>query len=369
MSDRFDGSIEVRPTAAGIANHQRVRVHMGTAETFGKLIVLGPYDSVAPGHSAFCQVVLARPLSVLRGDHFIVRDETAQRTLGGGTVLNPWAHAHRRGDTQLVASLQTLESGDVAAVTGGFLDDHDEFALPIPLVCEFLNLRPEDAVDRLCGSAGIKAITMDGDDLLTTERKWNHLKEALLAALRAFHAAHSLEHGQDMEALRESLLPGAGSRLFRAFVETLEAAGTIAREANHLKLPGHRVSLDEGDRRTAERIMRLLAVDPLAPPDLEHIARDLQIDRPTVTQMLRILERENAVVRVAAHLYFQRGCIEEVKRIVREELGDRPDITPAMFRDRLGITRKHAIPLLEYLDAAGVTLRTGGRRRVRSVRL
>jgi selenocysteine-specific elongation factor len=338
---------------------------MGTAETFGKLIVLGPYDSVAPGSSTFCQIVLAKPLPVLRGDHFVVRDETAQRTLGGGTVLHPWARAHRRGEAQLLASLQTLESGDVAAVAGGFLDDRDEFALPISLICEFLNLRAEDAADRLRGSAGIKTITMDGDDLLTTERKWNRLKDALLAALQAFHAVHPLEQGQDMEELRESLLPGAGSRLLRAFVETLETGGTVVREANLLRLPGHHVSLGEGDRRTADQITRLLAVDPLAPPDLEQIARDLRIDRPKIAQVLRILERENAVVRVAAHLYFQRGSIEEVKRILREEFSDRSDITPAMFRDRFRTTRKYAIPLLEYLDAAGVTVRIGDRRQLR----
>jgi selenocysteine-specific elongation factor len=368
-TDRFDGSLEVRPTAAVVANYQRVRIHIGTAETFGKLVVLGRYDSVVPGDSAFCQLVLTKPLPVLRGDHFIVRDETAQRTLGGGTVLHPWARAHRRAEAQLVASLQALESGDVAAVTGAFLDDRDEFALPISLVCEFLNLRAEDTVDRLRGSTGIKAITMDGDDLLTTERKWNHLKEALLAALRAFHAAHPLEQGQDVEELRETLLPGAGSRLFRAFVETQEMDGAVVREANLLRLSGHRISLVDEDRRTADQITRLLGLNPLAPPDLTQIVRETSIDRGAVTMMMRILEREHAVVRVASDFYFLFDAVEEVKRIVREELCDRPDITPAMFRDRLGITRKHAIPLLEYLDKAGVTLRIGGRRQVRSVRL
>jgi selenocysteine-specific elongation factor len=367
-SDRFDGLLEVRPTATAVANHQRVRIHMGTAETFGKLIVLGPYDSVAPGNSAFCQLILAKPLPVLRGDRFIIRDETAQRTLGGGTVLHPWARAHRRSEAQLAAGLQTLESGDFATVAGIFLDDRDEFASPTSLICEFLNIPVEDA-DRLRDAAGIRAITVDNEDLFTTARRWNGLNEALVTALRTFHAAHPLEEGQDMEALRESLLPGATSRLFRAFVEALEAGGAVVREANRLRLPGHRVSLVDEDRHIAEQITRVLGINPLAPPDLAQIVRETSIDRGAVTQMLRILERQHAVVRVASDFYFLSDAVEEVKRIVREELRDRPEITPAMFKDRLGITRKHAIPLLEYLDAAGVTLRTGGRRRVRSVRL
>jgi selenocysteine-specific elongation factor len=364
-TDRFDGSLEVRPAGAVIANHQRVRIHLGTAETFGKLVVLGSYDSVAPGHSAFCQAVLAKPLPVLRGDRFIVRDETAQRTLGGGIVLHPWARAHRRSEAQLVASLQILESGDLAAVAGIFLGDRDEFALPISLICEFLNVPIEDADDGLRDAAGIRAITVDGEDLFTTSRKWNSLNKSLVTALREFHAAHPLEQGEDVEALRESLLPGASSRLFRAFVETLVMAGAVVREANLLRLPGHHVSLVDEDRHIAEEITRLLGINPLAPPDLAQIVRETSIDRGTVTQMMRILEREHAVVRVASDFYFLSDAVEGVKRIVRQELGDRPDITPAMFRDRLGITRKHAIPLLEYLDTAGVTLRIGGRRSVR----
>jgi selenocysteine-specific elongation factor len=129
------------------------------------------------------------------------------------------------------------------------------------------------------------------------------------------------------------------------------------------------VSLDDEDRRTAEQITRLLGVNPVAPADVAQIAREAGIDRARIVQVLRVLEREHAVVRVAPDLYFLPDTVEDVKRIVREELSDRPDITPAMFRDRLGITRKHAIPLLEYLDAAGVTTRIGGRRSVRSVRL
>jgi selenocysteine-specific elongation factor len=122
------------------------------------------------------------------------------------------------------------------------------------------------------------------------------------------------------------------------------------------------------DRHTAEQITRLLGINPLAPPDLAQIVRETSIDRAAVTQMMRILEREHAVVRVASDFYFLSDAVEEVKRIVREELRDRADITPAMFRDRLGITRKHAIPLLEHLDREGVTVRLGNTRRVRSPR-
>ncbi len=250
-SERFDASLEVRPTADAIKNHQRVRIHIGTAERLGKLVVLGSHDSAAPGRSAFCQVVLAEPLHALRGDHFIVRDETAQRTLGGGVVIHPSPRVHRRGEPRLEARLQILQAGGPAAIAELFLDDHDEFVSTIETLHQFLNLRAEEAAERLHGVAAIKVVPLDGNDFFTTERKWNAVKEALVSALRAFHTAHPLEPGRDMEELREKLLPGMASKMFRAFLETLEAERTIGREGSLLRLPTHHVSLREEDRQVA----------------------------------------------------------------------------------------------------------------------
>ena len=364
-SSRFDASLEVPPAAGGIRNHQRVRVHMGTAERFGKVVILGPHDSLAPGRSSFCQIVMSSPAAALRGDHFIVRDETAQRTLGGGVVLHPSPRVHHRDEADLEDKLQILHTGEPTAAADLFLNDHNEFAVPRSSLCEFLNLRAESTVELLRGVATINEVLVDGDALFTTERKWNRLTAGLIAALHMFHAAHPLEQGQDMEELRPKLLPTAAPRVFRILVEILEAQGAVAREGNLLRLPAHRVSLVDADRRTAEQIIRLIAMNPMTPPDLDQIARELGSDRPAVMQMLRILERDNAVVRVSADIYFLRTSVEEVKRIVRQEFSDRPDITPAMFRDLFRITRKHAIPLLEHLDREGVTVRVGNTRRVR----
>ncbi len=117
-SDRFDAFLEVRPAAAkGIKNHQRVRIHLGTAERLGKIVVLGNAEKIEPKQSAYCQVMLNEPLLVLRGDHFIVRDETARRTLAGGRVINPWAKRHKRGDRELSNRLEALHRGDIATLT------------------------------------------------------------------------------------------------------------------------------------------------------------------------------------------------------------------------------------------------------------
>ena len=365
-SERFDASLEVRPTAAaGIKSHQRVRVHLGTAERMGKLVVLGSHDLIDPGQSGFCHIVLSQPLMTLRGDHFIVRDETAQRTLGGGIVIHPWAQAHRRGEPELEHRLRSLQSGDPATRAELFLDEQDELARTIAPLHQFLNLRAEETVERIREARGIKTISLDGEDVFTTERKWNSLTAALTAALREFHHAHPLAVGRDMEELREKLPGRLAPKLFRAFVERLEMEQVIARDGSLLRLPGHRVSLRPEEQWAVEQITRLLAGNPLSPPDLAQIERETGIGRATLVQVLRVLERERSVVRIAAGLYFLRESLELVARTLRDEFSEGAEITPGTFRDRFKTTRKYTIPLLEYMDSEGVTVRIGNSRRLR----
>ena len=366
-SDRFDATLGVRQSAAaGLKNHQHVRVHLGTAERLGKVIVLGSENLVAPGRTAFCQVVISEPLVALRGDHFVIRDETAQRTLGGGIVLHPWPHAHKRREPGHQVMLKTLQTGDHAAVAEVFLDERDEFALPIAPLYQFLNLRAEQAREALRDAPAIKVVTLEGEDVFTTERKWNGLKLALLAELRAFHGTHPIAPGRDMEELRDKLPTRIAPKVFRAFVERLEEEKAIAREGSLLRLPEHAITLRSDEQQAIEQIKRLLGANPLMPPDLLLIERTTGIGLSKLVQVMRILERDRSVVRVGADMYFLSGIIDGVTRTLRKEFSDSDEITPAMFRDRFKTSRKYTIPLLEYLDREGITVRVGDTRRLRA---
>jgi selenocysteine-specific elongation factor len=368
-SDRFDASLDVRPSATterpGIKNHQRVRVHLGTAERIGKLILLASQEIVSPEEPAFCQVVLSEPLLALRGDRFIIRDETARRTLGGGVVVDPWPRTHRRREPGLRDRLKTLQRGTPADVVELFITASDDFAVPIAPLYQLLNLRLEETQDLLLRMTAIRTVSLEGDRIYTTARKWQALKEALLAALKDFHITHPLAPGRDMEELRDRLPHRIPPKLFRAFVEQLELEKAVIRDGSLLRLPEHTVTLADDEKRLAERIKSLLAVNPLAPPDLQQLERESGTGRAKLTEVMRVLERERSVVRVGADLYFLTESLDGVKRAI-QELSEKGDITPAMFRDRLGTSRKYTIPLLEYLDREGVTVRVGDVRRLKA---
>ena len=368
VSDRFDASLEVRPSAgAGVKNHQRVRVHLGTAERMGKVILLGSQELLSPSQTGFCQVVLSKPLMAMRGDRFIVRDETAQRTLGGGVVIHPWARPHARREPDLESKLKTLYTGGSSTILELFLDEPDEFAIPLEPIYQFLNLCAEDALALAREVPAVRTVGFEGEELFTTHRKWTAVTETLLAALTEFHSSNSLAQGRDMEELRDKLPWRIPARLFRAFTDRLEGENVIAREGSLLRLPGHKITLSDPEQQSMERITSLLAATPLSPPTLPQVENETGISRAKLIGFMRLLERSGAVARVSDDLYFLRDSIEGVTRALRAELSEGDEITPAMFRDRFNTTRKYAIPLLEYLDREGVTVRTGDVRRLKAL--
>ncbi|MFQ5849731.1 MAG: selenocysteine-specific translation elongation factor [Candidatus Binatia bacterium] len=365
-SNRFDAFLEVRPAAKkGVKNHQRVRIHLGTAERMAKLILLGSKEKIEPKEFAYCQVTLSEPLLVLRGDHFVVRDETAQRTLGGGSVIDPWAMRHRRGENRLQERLASLHSEDIPRLIESFLDEND-FAAPMERIHQFLNLTEDEAQGWVDQTKVVRSLSPEGEKVYTTEKKWQTLKEKIIKVLQDFHASHPLAAGMDMEELRVKLAWNTPPRLFRDVVELLAAEHTASRDGNLLRLPEHRVQLRDEDRTITEKIKALLAKNPLAPPDLKEIEKLFGIGRGKLMEVIRVMERQGEIVRVTTELYFLRHSVDKVKEALYKYLDQHGKITAATFRDLLGSSRKYTIALLEHFDRTGITVRIGDERRLKS---
>jgi selenocysteine-specific elongation factor len=366
-SERFDAFLEVRPAAAkGIKNHQRLRIHMGAAERLGKIVLLGDKDKAEPKQSVYCQITLEEPLLVLRGDHFVARDETAQRTLGGGTVIHPWSKRHKRGDANLPSRLKALHTGDFAELMENFLNESSAFALSIDAIYQFLNLREEEARQKIDALKSLRPLNAEGEKVYTTESKWNRLKEQLLKTLKEFHASHPLIPGMDMEELRGKLIFDLTPKVFRVVVELFINEKLIAKEENLLRLASHRVQLGGQEKTLMDKIKKILGEQPLAPPDLKEIEKQAAVPRNRLNEVIRLLEREGAVIRVTTDMYFLASSIEQLRATLRKFLSEKGEMTAASFRDLIGSSRKYTIPLLEYFDRDGLTIRIGDIRKLKS---
>jgi len=367
VTDRLDAWVEIRPAARRpLPSHSRVRFHLGTAEVMGKLVVLGGGTELEPRTSGWAQIVLAEPVLALRGDRFILRDETARWTLGGGEVANPFATRHRRSEEHLVERLQAMRRTDHARAARAFLDLAPEFASDLVTVGQALNLCEDEAAAALAAAPAVVPIPeRSAPEAYTTEAMWRCLEEAVVGAVAAAHRDHPLAPGLEMESLRAGLPWEVSPRIFRWCVDRLVAAGTLVREESLVRSPDHRVSLGAEARVLGERVERLLAEGRFMPPDVRQLEEATRVGRTRLTEVLGVLESEGRVARIAPDLFYAGAAAEEAKAIVVEHCRRHGEITAATFRDLIGASRKFAIAFLDWCDRTGVTVRVGDLRKLR----
>ena len=369
VSTRFDAHLEVRPAATkGIRNHQRVRIHLGTAERMGKLIFLGDTEKVEPKDTTYCQVLLTEPLLVMRGDHFIVRDETARRTLGGGEIVEPRAPRHRRREKDIEQRLRTLHHGDTPEMIRSFLDGDTSLATSVDSICQFLNLKREETRTWLERTEGLRSFDSERERVYMTEEKWNGFRERLRSSLKAFHQSHPLAPGMDLEEVRARLAASVSVRLFRDLTDLLATEGACVRDGNHVRLPDHRVELGAQEKSLSGEITAALAKTPLAPPYLKEIEKALAVQRPRLNEVIRVMERQGEIVRVTTELYYLKDSIDRIKSDLYSYFENHEEMSAATFRDILQSSRKYTIPVLEHFDRTGVTMRVGDVRKLKTGR-
>ena len=366
-SQRYDAHVEIpRAGARGLRSHQRVRVHLGTAEITAKLVFLQGKDKVESNQSAYCQITLDEPALVMRGDRFILRDEVARRTLGGGIVLHPWATRHRQREEGGLAKLEALRGGDFAALVDLLLTESESPSLPLDSICQFFNLTANDAAVRLSKIKSAQKLNLEGEQLFVSQLRWQSLGEAAIRLVGQFHKAQPLGAGMDLEDLRAKLRAGLTPAVYRYLIDQRVAAKVLAREGNLVRLPGHSVNVGGAEKALMDKVLGILAADEMAPPDLAAIEKLTEAPKPRLIEALKLLERQGDVVRVGSELCFKASAVDKVRAALREHLIQHSTITAAGFRDLIGSTRKYVIPFLEYFDRTGFTIRVGDNRKLKS---
>jgi selenocysteine-specific elongation factor len=363
-TSRFDAHIRTvtLPREAPLKHQQRVRVHTGTAERIGRIVLIGQ-DTIGSRAAGYGQIVLTEPVLVMRGDRFILRDETARRTIGGGSVIHPQPPVHRRSDRSLTAWLARMHSGAEGDVIAAIVERSEEVAVPVRMLEDVLDAAIADGT--IEGVPGLRLLALDEERLCVTERNWQVIRAQLIDALSRFHETHPLVPGMEMEDARAQVVAQVTPRIFRAIVERFASEGLVSRDGSLLRLPAHSVRLTSGDEALSARLRSLLGETPWSPPDLTQLAAASGAGRDAVLGLLRVMERDRAVVRASSDIYFLREAVENVKIALKARLPARGTVTPAALRDLFQTSRKYVIPLLELLDREGVTIRIGDTRRLR----
>ncbi|RMD86358.1 MAG: selenocysteine-specific translation elongation factor, partial [Candidatus Dadabacteria bacterium] len=362
-TSRFDAEVEVRRSARKeVASHQRVRVYLGTSERMGRIVWVDGTKALAPPATGYAQIVLAEPLVAFCGDRFVLRDETASRTLGGGRVLVARA-PRRRPDPALAAELAALAGGDGPSRIAAFVRAQESIGVdPAVVACE-LGIAQEEAVELARRAPELVLLpSSENPALIAAAARYQSWAEQIERAVAAYHERVPSSPGMEVERLT------AGrhrSEEVRVLLDGLVAKGRLVLRAGRVALPGHRPTVADADARLAERVRSAIAGGGTMPPSLKQLAEETGASPRKLAEIIGVLAERGEVVKVSSDLVFSRRVVEQVEQRLRAALAERGQITAAEFRDLIGATRKYSIPLLDYFDRAGVTIRQGDYRRLR----
>ncbi|MBS0517154.1 MAG: selenocysteine-specific translation elongation factor [Proteobacteria bacterium] len=350
-TDRLDVRLKLLASEPHALKHwSPVHVHIGAAHVMGRVALLEG-DSLAPGASGLAQLVIEEEIGALVGDRVILRDPSATRTIGGGTVVDPFGPPRNRRTPRRLRELALMEELEpIAALIsaeGGFVD--------LARLGLALNLRPEEADRRLAEAGGVR---VQGFGFRPSTLA--AVRQDIVDTLGAFHEANADAPGMPPERLRVSLKQRWPAPVFRALLEGEAAAKTVVVEGGFARLPGHSLTLTPRDEALWRKISAELARERFKPPRVRDFANEFREPEPNVRKLLRQLARLGRVVEIAPDQFFLRPAVAEMIAIAH---GLGPDFTAAQFRDSLDNGRKLAILILEFFDRHGITIRRGDLRR------
>jgi selenocysteine-specific elongation factor len=335
---------------------QPVHVHLGTQDVTGRVALLEG-SSLAPGERMFAQLLLNSPVHSVKGDRLILRDQSAQRTLGGGRVLDPFAPTRQRRSPERLEQLQALANSE-----------KPEDTLPVLLALSDTGLDPqrvERQFNRLRSTwvlpGDIRLIETRQGPLLYSATRWEALKAPLLAHLARFHQTEPDQMGPDRDRFRRFTGTALDRPTFISLLDELLASGVIVSSGPWLHLPKHQVRLSEADEALWLQLQPLFEQAGFDPPWV----RNLGHDESKVRTLLRKMARLGLLHQVVRDLFYTDSMIRRLAAMLVQLAAVDPVIQVAAFRDAIGLGRKRSIQILEYFDRIGLTRRMGDRRQIR----
>jgi selenocysteine-specific elongation factor len=384
----IDARLELLPSALRPINQRaRVRFHHGTAEVMARVVIMRGLGvrgqgsgaenqkpetrneergAIQPGESEIVQLRLEEPITALPGDRFIVRSYSPQITIGGGVIIDPLPQKHRIRDAVARKNLERLEDASLADRLAVFIEMSGAQAMTQTEIAARTGATDEQiaATTAELVSAGRVLEVTRSPLLLISSESYRALANKVIQMLSEHHRREPLSLGLSREEVREQVFGQVRPEVFRAVIGRLAEEGEVAAERESLRLASHRPALTGADDAAKQALEAAFKSSGLQAGTLEETAAAAGVRAELARKLYTLLVAERRVVRVGDFV-FHVDAIDDLKSRVRARKQSNPRIDVAVFKEMTGgLSRKHAIPLLEYLDRERITRRVGNEREI-----
>ncbi|WP_438302043.1 selenocysteine-specific translation elongation factor [Pseudomonas sp. NMS19W] len=360
-TQRLDIDFQLLPDETRTFEHfQPVHLHLGTQDVIARVALLeGP--RLLPGERMLAQLLTHVPVHGVKGDRLILRDPSAQRTLGGGQLLDPFAPARQRRSSGRLAQLRALAISSSLEQALPTLLEYSESGIDSQRLERQFN-RPREGWSL---PDNVRLIETRQGQVLFNAQRWGILKFTLLEQLARFHELEPDQMGPDRDRLRRFSGLNIEHTTFISLLEELRSAGSFTASGPWLHLPDHQVRLNADDETLWQALQPLFEQAGFDPPWVRDVAKAVAQEDATVRLLLRKLARLGVVHQVVRDLFFTDITLRQMAAVLLRLGEENPPIQVTAFRDALGLGRKRSIQILEYFDRLGLTRRLGEGRQIR----
>ena len=356
-TQKFEVQISLLKDARPLKNRARVHFHAFTSETIAEVALRGVTE-LKPGASAFAQLRTAEPLLLLPGDRAILRQFSPVVTIGGAVVLDAFPMSRQKQDA-VQRFLQTLSSGNRQEALLARIARRGHEGLSLAAAVRETGLKPSVLQPVIATLVQQKQIIQVAEFLLSSDAM-QKTREKLIAALEAFHKANPLVGGISKEELREKL--GLNQTVMEAMLAQLTRDKKAEVAGEQVRLAGRGVELKDEEAKAKEQIEKAFAGAGLKVPLMKEVLDKLPVDKARAQKLVTLLLRDRVLIKLADDLVFHHTALQGLRQLMAAQKARTPKIDVGAFKDLIGVTRKYAIPLLEYLDQQRITRRVGDER-------
>ncbi len=350
-----------------IKNRTRVRLHTGTTEVMGNLILL-ENDELLPGATALVQIRLDAPIATVKDDRFVVRSYSPVRTVAGGRILNPIPQKHKRFKPEIINGLKNIFSDAPKEMILYHMEESGYAGVSFSdlLLMTNMNEKSLHQIFQTLLSKRELILSDKENQIFIAGKIFEKLKRETSEQLKRYHRIHPLKPGMPKEELKSKFPSLPGSKLFNQMLHQMEKQELILQEEESVRLASHTVALAADQASVRKKLLDVYQKSGLTPPYFKELAKTLDIDSKRANDILILLVNEGELIKVKENLFFHAAAVNRLKARLVDFLKSRGEITTPQFKEMTGISRKYVIPLIEYFDSKNVTIRIGDIRKLRA---
>ncbi|HSW39344.1 MAG TPA: selenocysteine-specific translation elongation factor [Acidobacteriota bacterium] len=359
----LDVRLSLLPEAKPLKNLVKVRFHQGTLEVLARVALINQ-DTLMPGTSAYAQLRLDKPVFCLHGDAFIIRRFSPTITIGGGVILHPNPSKHKTTDKHIHALLRQLDGGDLAAKIPVLLETDAKRAMNLNELNALIGM-PDRNLVSVCSDlakAGKVIMIPALSPILILPETAASLQKESLAQIEEFHKENPLQKGISREELRKRFFDDLPLDVFRCCLDQLVAQRKISVFEDTVSLYGREIQLSAGSQKLREAIEDYLKQQGFQAPSLQELQSAVSGDAEEFRRVFFWMIKEKIISKLADDLVFHHSILEAMRRRMKESFPNGTRFSVGALKELFGISRKHAIPLLEHLDREKFTRRVGNDR-------